>query len=100
MPGRVLCSLGAVVVAAAAVLAACYPPPSRPCALDTNALGISPVDEPDNFHLTLMPGEAADGKAVVANQTNEPYRVLVYPVDPSLTPSGASRLASRATGSA
>ena len=64
-------------------------------ALETSGLGISPAAEADNFHLELLPGEAAQRQAMVINRTDESRRVLVYPVDATVTAQGDFALGPR-----
>jgi hypothetical protein len=64
-------------------------------ALATNTIGIAPVGETDNFHLSVLPGETTEREAVVTNLTNEAHHVRVYPVDAAVTAQGGFALAER-----
>lgn len=90
MPARVLRSLASLGLAALALIGAV---PAG--ALETNTLGISPSDEADNFHVDLLPGEGTDRRAVITNYTDKAERLLVYPVDATITSQGGFALAER-----
>lgn len=64
-------------------------------AVDNGTLGIRPSNESDFFHLSLVPGAAADATAVVSNHTAHPVTLLTYPVDGQTTPQGSFAFASR-----
>lgn len=57
-------------------------------AVDNGQIGIRPSNEPDYFHLTLAPGAATEGTAVISNHTGKPTTLTTYAVDGLTTPQG------------
>jgi hypothetical protein len=64
-------------------------------AVENGTVGIRPSNEPDFFHLSLLPGAATDVAAIVSNSTDQPVTLLTYPVDGQSNPQGSFSFASK-----
>jgi hypothetical protein len=95
MSARVLRALASLPLTAGLLLAGTLLAAGPGGALETSGLGISPAGEADNFHLELLPGESAARRAIVTNRTGQHHRVLVYPVDATVTTQGGFALGQR-----
>jgi hypothetical protein len=88
-----LSALAALCAVTALIAVVPAEPPAG--ALETNTLGIVPVDESDNFHVELVPGEEMERRAAITNRTDQAHHVRVYPVDANVTDQGSFALAGR-----
>lgn len=57
-------------------------------AADGSTLGIAPADEPNFFHVELLPGGATRRTAVVSNHSKTVQQITIYPADGVTTPQG------------
>jgi hypothetical protein len=80
-----LCAVGATSVLAA----------QPASAIDNGSLGIRPSNESDFFHLSVLPGESVQAKAIVSNHTALPAELDTYAVDGLTTASGTFSLKSQ-----
>jgi hypothetical protein len=55
-------------------------------------LGIAPADEPDFFHVELLPGGTTRRTAVVSNHSTTVQQITIYPADGLTTPQGGFSL--------
>jgi hypothetical protein len=84
-----------IVVTVGALALAMLATAGAATAVENGTVGIRPSNEPDFFHLSLLPGAATDVAAIVSNSTDQPVTLLTYPVDGQSSPQGPFSFASK-----
>lgn len=62
--------------------------PSAALAAASGGIGVQPANEPNFFHLHVLPGETVTSTAILSNTSNQAEHILVYPVDAEISAQG------------